>query len=228
MEHNVRSELKRDIQSITAESFGAKESLGVALPMLIMADLLVYPAYRKYGGWIPVWKFLWPALIGIGFALWGLRSFSNVTVRVVIGAIILSMVGMQLLRKWAPEFFGKMVNSHSFGIAAGVSGGVATMMANAAGPIMQLYLLSRRMPKMELIGVGARFFLLVNFLKLPLSAGLELITWETLKWDFIMLPFVALGVLLGKKLLVKVPQKAFEAMVVVFALIAGLRLVVGS
>ncbi|MFT5881567.1 MAG: putative membrane protein YfcA [Crocinitomicaceae bacterium] len=213
---------------LLAENFGAKESLGVALPMLIMADLLVYPAYRKYGSWGPVWKFLWPALIGIGLALWGLKSFSNETVRVVIGSIILGMVGMQLLRKWAPVFFEKMVHSYSFGIAAGVSGGVATMMANAAGPIMQLYLLSRRMPKMELIGVGARFFLLVNILKLPLSAGLDLITWESLKWDFIMLPVVTLGVLIGKKLLVKVPQKAFEAMVVVFALIAGLKLVCGT
>ena len=213
---------------LLAENFGAKQSLGVALPMLIMADLLVYPAYRKYGSWGPVWKFLWPALIGIVLALWGLKSFSDETVRVVIGSIILSMVGMQLLRKWAPVFFEKMVHSHSFGVAAGVSGGVATMMANAAGPIMQLYLLSRRMPKMELIGVGARFFLVVNFLKLPLSAGLDLISWETLKWNFIMLPLVTLGVLIGKKLLVKVPQKAFEAMVVVFALIAGLKLVCGS
>ena len=213
---------------LLAENFGAKESLGVALPMLIMADLLVYPAYRKYGSWRPVWHFLWPALIGIGFALWGLKSFSNETVRLVIGVIILSMVALQLLRKWAPVFFEKMVHSQSFGIAAGVSGGVATMMANAAGPIMQLFLLSRRMPKMELIGVGARFFLLVNFLKLPLSAGLNLITWESLKWDFLMLPFVTLGVVIGKNLLVKVPQKAFEAMVVAFALIAGLKLVCGS
>jgi len=92
---------------LLAENFGAKESLGVALPMLIMADLLVYPAYRKYGSWGPVWKFLWPALIGIGLALWGLKSFSNDTVRIVIGAIILSMVGMQLLRKWAPVFLRK-------------------------------------------------------------------------------------------------------------------------
>ena len=213
---------------LLAENFGAKQSLGVALPMLIMADLLVYPAYRKYGSWGPVWKFLWPALIGIGFAIWGLKSFSNETVRTVIGVIILSMVGMQLLRKWAPVFFEKMVHSHSFGIAAGVSGGVATMMANAAGPIMQLYLLSRRMPKMDLMGVGARFFLLVNLLKLPLSAGLSLMNWQSLKWNFIMFPIVTFGVVLGKKLLVKVPQKAFEAMVVVFALIAGLRLVAGS
>ncbi len=86
---------------LLAENFGAKQSLGVALPMLIMADLLVYPAYRKYGSWGPVWKFLWPALIGIALALWGLKSFSNETVRVVIGSIILSMVGMQLLRKWS-------------------------------------------------------------------------------------------------------------------------------
>ncbi|MFC4992874.1 sulfite exporter TauE/SafE family protein [Rubritalea tangerina] len=212
---------------LLAEHFGAKASLGLALPMMLAADLMVYPLFRKYGSWGPVWKFLWPALIGMGVALWGLSALSNEVVRVMIGWIILGMVAIQSFKKWAPKAFDRMAHSHGFGIGAGVCGGVATMMANAAGPIMQLYLLSKKMPKMELIGVGARFFLLVNLLKMPLNAGLDLISWESLRWNAWMLPAIAIGVLLGKKLLVKVPQRAFEAMVVVFSLIAGLRLAFG-
>ena len=36
---------------VIAELFGAKSSIGVVLPMLIAADLMVFPAYRKYASW---------------------------------------------------------------------------------------------------------------------------------------------------------------------------------
>ncbi|MFC5050380.1 sulfite exporter TauE/SafE family protein [Rubritalea spongiae] len=209
---------------LMTETFGAKEQIGIALPMLIMADMIVYPAFRKYGSWKPVWLLLWPALVGIGLALWVLNTVSNESMRSAIGWIILSMVGMQLVRKWKPELTSKLAHSKGFGVAAGVTGGVATMLANAAGPIMQLYLLSRNMSKMDLIGVGARFFLLVNLIKLPLSAGLSLTTWDTLKWNFAVLPVIVIAVWIGKKLLVKLPQAVFEAMIIVTATVAGVRL----
>ena len=209
---------------LLTESFGAKEQIGIALPMLIVADMIVYPAYRKHGSWKPVWFLLWPALVGIGLAIWVLHTVSDEMMRTAIGCIILAMVGMQLVRKWKPEMISQLAHSRGFGMAAGVSGGVATMLANAAGPIMQLYLLSKNMPKMDLIGVGARFFLLINLLKLPLSAQLELTTWETLKWNVTMVPVIVLAVWIGKKLLVKLPQVVFEWMVIVTALVAGVRL----
>lgn len=212
---------------LMTEAFGAKEQIGIALPMLIMADVIVYPAFRKYGSWKPVWVLLPPALVGIGLALWVLNTVSNETMRSAIGWIILSMVAMQLVRKWKPEVTSKLAHSKGFGVVAGISGGVATMLANAAGPIMQLYLLSKNMAKMDLIGVGARFFLLINLLKLPLSAGLALTTWETLKWNFAMLPVIVLAVWIGKKLLVKLPQVVFEGMIVITAVVAGTRLITG-
>jgi uncharacterized membrane protein YfcA len=105
-----------------------------------------------------------------------------------------------------------------------VLGGFATMLANAAGPVIQLYLMARRIPKMELIGIGARFFLLVNLLKVPLNARLALITQESLMENAKLLPAVALGVFGGRWLIRHVPQAAFEWMIVVFSLLAGLRL----
>ena len=39
---------------IMAELFG-KASVGVLLPMLIVADVSVYPMFRRYSSWRPVW-----------------------------------------------------------------------------------------------------------------------------------------------------------------------------
>jgi uncharacterized membrane protein YfcA len=110
-------------------------------------------------------------------------------------------------------------------MSAGVLGGFATMLANAAGPVIQLYLMARKVPKMELIGIGARFFLLINLIKVPLNARLALITQDSLMENLKLLPAVAVGILGGKWLLRHVPQAAFEWMIVGFSTIAGLRMV---
>jgi len=209
---------------LLADMFGAKESLAVALPMLIVADLIVYPAFRKFGSWKPVFVFLWPALVGVTLAMVVLSEVSNEVMRPVIGGVILLMVSLQLFRSVAPVRFEGLADSRGFGVVAGVSGGVATMLANAAGPVMQLFLLSRRVPKMELIGIGARFFLVINLLKLPLVGGLGLVNVEMLWWNLGMVPVVFLGVMGGKRALGWVSQRVFEWMVVGFALVAGARL----
>ncbi len=209
---------------LLAETFGARESIGIALPMLVMADLVVYPSFREYGNWRSVWQFMWPALIGLALAFVVLQRFSNDSMRMVIGRIIISMVAMQSLRKWFPAGFKRVAHSTSFSVVAGVSGGIATALANAAGPIMQLFLLSREVPKLDMMGVSARFFLVINLIKLPMTASLQLTTWETLRWNLAVLPLIVLGIWLGKKVLHRVPQKAFEVLVVGFALVAGLKL----
>jgi uncharacterized membrane protein YfcA len=100
------------------------------------------------------------------------------------------------------------------------------MLANAAGPVIQLYLMSRRFSKMEMVGIGARLFLLVNILKVPLSAGLSLITPETLLENLKLMPAVVAGIFGGKALLHRVSQRWFDWLVVGFAVLAGVRLLV--
>ena len=209
---------------ILADVFGAKESLGFALPMLIIADLMVYPAFRKYASWKSVWTLTWPALVGMGVGVLVLGSVDNDTMRRIIGAIILLMVSLQALGRFNPEGFYKLACTRKFGFFFGTTGGLATVLANAAGPILQIYMLSRRMEKMELIGVGARFFLVINFMKVPLGAGMNLISPQSLLANLILAPAIALGVFGGKKVLTKIPQKTFEMTVIAFALIAGIKL----
>lgn len=208
-----------------ADLYGAKESVGLALPLLIAADLLAYPAFLRHGSWRPVWRLLGPALVGLGLGWWMLGWIPDEAARRAIGGCVLLMVAIQVTRQWRPAGYGRWVESGGFGLAAGMLGGFATMLANAAGPVIQLYLTARRVPKMELIGIGARFFLLINLLKVPLNARLALITEASLWENARLLPGVVVGVFGGRWLVRHVPQRAFEWMVVVFATAAGLRLV---
>lgn len=211
---------------LLADVYGAKASVGVALPLLIAADLTVYPLFRKFGSWRPVWRLLPPTLGGLLAGWWLLGRIDDETARRVIGGVILAMVLVQSLRRLHPEWFDRLARSAAFGIGAGAAGGIATMLANAAGPVIQLYLVSKRFGKMDLVGVGARFFLLVNLLKVPLSAGLELITPASLVEDLKLLPAVWIGIVAGKAVLRRVPQRLFEWLIIVFAIVAAVRLLV--
>ena len=98
------------------------------------------------------------------------------------------------------------------------------MVANAAGPIFGLYLLSLALPKEQMVGTSAWFFLIVNVLKLPFSASLGLLHAPSLKLDLMLCPLVVLGTLTGRQLLSKIPQKHFETLLLGSAALAALKL----
>ncbi len=212
---------------IMAELFG-KASVGILLPMLIVADVSVYPMFRKYASWGPVWRLLPPALVGMVVGLFLLDWMPEEWAKPVIGTLILMMVALQLLRKFAPEFFNRLAHSGGFGVAAGSFAGIATTIANAAGPVFQLYFLAKRLPKMELIGIGARFFLLINLIKLPFMGGLNFTTPGSLLLNLKLIPMILLGIFFGRHLLQLISQRVFEWMIVGFAILAGGRLLLAG
>jgi len=210
--------------AIFTHLFGAKVQAGLALPLLILADLMVYPAFRRHGSWREVWALLPAALVGLGIGWWLMGHVPEAVARRIIGLSILGLLLLQSMRFWRPGWLERVAGHRAFGTGAGVAAGVTTMMANAAGPVFQLYLLSRRVPKMEMIGIGARFFLLINLIKVPLNRGLGLIDGQTLWTDLLLAPAIVAGILIGKSLLQKVRQRAFEWMVIGFAALAALRM----
>ena len=209
---------------IMAELFG-KASVGVLLPMLIVADVSVYPMFRMHASWTPVWKLVPPAFVGMAIGFFLLDWIPEQLAKPVIGSIILFMVALQLIRQCSNDFFDKLAHSNGFGAAAGSFAGIATTIANAAGPVFQLYFLARRLPKMELIGIGARFFLLINLIKLPFMGGLNFTTSESLQLNVKLVPLILLGVFFGRHLLQLISQRVFEWMIIGFAILAGVRLI---
>lgn len=209
---------------LIAELFGAKSSVGIILPMLIVCDLIVYPIFRKYASWKMVWPLVPVTLASVVGAWLLLDTLNEQTARRVIGIIILFMLALQLVREFRREFLENLPDSRTFRWFSCLLIGVSTMLANAAGPVYSIWALVHRMKKEDFLGVGARFFLLINLFKFPFLGQLELINGESLHLNTLLLPALVTGILLGKRLIHLIPQRTFEILLYGFSALAAIRL----
>ena len=134
------------------------------------------------------------------------------------------MLALQLVSLRLGQALAMLPKSAGFRWGSGMMIGTSTIMANAAGPVFSIYALVEKMTKETFLGLGARCFLLVNILKLPLVANLGLINTESLKIDLFVLPGIFAGIFIGRKVIQVVPQKLFELLLYLFSFVAGLRL----
>lgn len=211
---------------VMAQLFHARESTGVVLPMLICGDILSVIAFHEHARWPIVLRMLPPALIGVvagyGLMFWitDSRIFGP-----IIGWIVLVMVILQAIRRWRPGLFEKVPHSPAFAWSMGLGSGVATMLANGAGPVMSLYFLATGLPKFVLVGTSSWFFLIVNLFKVPFSASLGLIHGSSLLFNLVLVPAIAAGIFTGRALIHRIPQSLFEIFLLIFASLASFRLI---
>lgn len=207
-----------------AETLGAKASTGVVLPLLIAADLMGFWLLRRGGSWRQVWPLAPPAVFGVVMGWWWLDRLDHGWASVVIGWLILGLLAMKLVLDWKREQLADLHRHVAFTWGMGVVAGVATMLANAAGPVMAVYLLAHRQGKADYLGVFTRFFLFINLVKVPFSAQIGLITAPSLWTNLWLVPAVVLGVMVGWRVVRVMSQEVFEWVMFVFALLAALRL----
>ena len=209
-----------------AMAFGAKESTGVILPMLCMADIIAVAYYKRIADWKIVAKLLPTAILGFFLAIGVDNMIPAGQFRQLMGWTLLLALIVML---WS-EIFGKENRwMHKWWYAAifGLLGGFTTMIGNAAGPVMSVYLLSMRKEKMEYIGINAWFFLVVNLLKVPLQAFVwDNITWSSFSLNLLMLPVIGIGAWLGIKIVKLFPEKAFRRFVQVVTIISVILMLI--
>lgn len=208
--------------AIYANFLPAKESTGIILPLLIFADVLAVWLYRRHAVWVHLWRlFPWVAVgVVAGYLVMG--RVDDRQVRHMIGGILVVMVGLHI---WRRRQSAEAV-PHSWWLAGatGVAAGFTTMMANAAGPIMVLYWLALGLPKMEFLGTGAWYFLIINLFKVPFSYELGLITAESVGFNAKLVPAIVAGAFAGKWFVSRINQTWFEILALGLTLVAGVRL----
>lgn len=218
--------------AVFAAVLPARESTGVLLPILIAGDVLAVLIYRRHAHW-PTLLRLFPAVAvgvvaGTAFMMWA----DDAAVRTSIGAILLFMAGVTIWRRRPAATGGEKseesgepsVSGRIKAGSYGVLGGFTTMVANAGGPVMSLYLLSAGFRKLGFLGTSAWFFLIVNTSKVPFSVGLGLIDAQSLLLDACMLLFVLPGAYIGRKCVDRINQKLFEQLVIGATVLGGLQL----
>ena len=204
-------------------------SVGALLPLLICADIMAVWLYRKNPAVHHLWALLPWVLIGMACGAGLILSLPRQWFNPAIGGTVVLMILVHLWRQWRGriEAPGKAV-----GAGVGIVAGTTTTLANAAGPVMNLYLLAQRLPKEEFIAAGAWFFFVVNLMKVPvyialgaIGSGAKLmITSQTLLMDASLVPAVVLGSLIGRRVVPYIPQRTFEAVVILLAAAGAVRL----
>ncbi|MFD8871808.1 sulfite exporter TauE/SafE family protein [Streptomyces sp. NPDC059590] len=228
--------------AIFAAVLPARESTGILLPLLIIGDLFAVYTYRRHADWATLVR-LFPAVAvgvvaGTVFMLWA----DDAAVRVSIGVILLVMATVTLWRRRAAsraageKAAGEKKEATEEGQAQGQSGsrlkagsygvlgGFTTMVANAGGPVMSMYLLSAGFRKLGFLGTSAWFFLIVNVAKVPFSVGLGLIDGRSLLLDAGLALCVIPGAFLGKAIADRINQLLFERLVIAATVVGGAQL----
>lgn len=197
---------------------------GVMLLMICAGDIFAVSHYRRNADWKIVVRLLPYTMLGLALGFVTLRYLNKPEhLRMLIGWIILLLAAIHLVR--VAFFRHAAVPSHwAFSAVVGLTAGFTTQVANAAGPVMALYLLSMKLPKDRYVGTCAWFFMIMNWTKLPVFCFEGRVTSGALLAVLPMLPLILLGAVLGVIFVKRAPQKFFEAVVEVIVIVSAVKL----
>ena len=210
---------------VFATIFGARDSTGIVLPLLIVADIGAVSIFRQHARWDHIRRTLPLAAAGVVLGTLIMMRLDNASFRPLLGGIILILTGLQFVRLRWPDVYGSVPHSRPVAWALGLVAGITTMVANAAGPFVALYCVAVGLPKMEVVGTLAWFFLLINLFKVPFSVWLGVIHGSSLTLDAVLVPAVLAGLLCGRWLIGRISQRVFDGVLLLFAASAALRLI---
>lgn len=212
--------------AIFAAVLPAKQSTGVLLLLLIVADLFAVTMYRRHADWRTLARLAPAVVAGVLVGVVFLFFADDLWVKRSIGVILLAVIAITLLRRR----FGAVVSDagpHRVAAATyGTLGGFTTMVANAAGPVMSMYFLAARFEVKAFLGTAAWFFAIVNLFKVPFSIGIGIVTVPGLLIDLVLVPLVVVAALLGRWLADRMPQSVFEKLVIAFTIVGAVYLLV--
>jgi uncharacterized membrane protein YfcA len=193
----------------------ARASAGWLLPILCTADVFAVVYWRGHAAAGRLFSLAPWVLAGMALAAVALRADERV-LRPLIGSVVLVMLTVHLWRRYVMR--GRAPAPHP--IPYGVAAGFATTIANAAGPVMNLYLLSKRLTKEEFVAMGAWFFFVINLTKVPIYLWHGMITGRSLAFDGLMVPAVVAGAFSGRWIIHRIRADLFEVLVVAMTAVA--------
>ncbi len=206
--------------------FGAKPSTGLMLPILCFADIIGVSYYRRQAEWKYIIRLLPLAIVGFFLALWVDHLIPATEFKHLMGACLAVVMGVMLWSQWKGKE-NLLIDKWWYSPLFGLLGGFTTMIGNAAGPVMAIYLLSIRMPKLAFVGTNAWFFLCVNYLKLPLQIFVwDNINMTTLAIDTCSIPFVLLGAYIGIRLVKYLPERGFRIFTTIVTIFSVLMMLI--
>jgi uncharacterized protein len=203
--------------------YGAKESTGILMPLLLVGDVFAIIYYKRHLQKKHLFKLLPWMVIGVLIGVIGGNFISERLFKYGMASIILFSVA--LMYYWENKK-DKTVPSHwAFGSSMGLLAGFTTMIGNLAGAFSNIYFLALRLSKNNFIGTAAWLFFLINAFKVPFHIW----SWETINSHSILIslklvPFVMIGLIVGVLLVQKIENESYRKLILLFTAIGGIAI----
>ncbi|MFS4468999.1 sulfite exporter TauE/SafE family protein [Maribacter sp. 2210JD10-5] len=204
-----------------ALAFGAKESTGLVVPLLVIADIFAVIYYNRHTQWKYVFKVLPWMIIGIIIGVFIGKDLPEKIFKIGMAIIIMGTVFMMF---WWDRKKSKNVPTHwLFASSVGTLAGITTMVGNLAGAFANIYFLAMRLPKNQFIGTAAWLFLIVNIIKLPFHIfSWNTISADTLLFNLKLIPGIFLGFFVGIRLIKLIKEDFFRKMILVLTAVGAI------
>ncbi|SFT55046.1 hypothetical protein SAMN04489724_1282 [Algoriphagus locisalis] len=197
-----------------AIAFEARQSTGIVLPLLVVADVMAVIYYNRHTQWSYVAKFLPWMIFGILLGSWVGMDLPEQVFKIFM--VILIFLILAFIVWWDQKKVKNVPTHWAFASGVGTLAGFTTMVGNLAGPLSNIYFLAMRLPKNQFIGTAAWLFLIINVFKLPFHFLVwNTISAETLLLDLKLIPGILLGFVLGIKLVKMINEDFFRKMILV-------------
>tara|TARA_R110002074_G_scaffold197610_13_gene364989 strand:+ start:5097 stop:5840 length:744 start_codon:yes stop_codon:yes gene_type:complete len=206
--------------TLMALAFGAKESTGMVVPLLILADIFAVIYYNRHTQWKYVFKVLPWMILGVLIGVVIGKDLPEKFFKIGMSIIIITTVFMMY---WWDRKKIKTVPTHwAFASSIGTIAGITTMVGNLAGAFSNIYFLAMQLPKNHFIGTAAWLFLIMNLIKLPFHFLVwETISLESLSLNLMLIPGIMLGFFIGVKFIKLIKEAFFRKMILVLTAVGA-------
>ncbi len=207
----------------------------IMLPMLCLFDLNAIYHFRVQKDLAKLARLVPFLLIGIaaGSVFWFAAGADDVIryetpLKIFVGAIAILFAVYILARDRILKYMEGYTPGPAMMAAAGISAGITSTIAHAAGPIVGFYMYVQGMNKSLFVGTTAWTFTFINFAKLPTYTFAGLFDRTNLEMALILLPLVPIGSFIGKWLHDRISEALFNMVIMICVLVAGIQLVSGT
>lgn len=200
------------ITPILSQVMPAPQAVGVALPLLMFADVFAVRMYWRKWDMQQIRLLLPMGILGIVAGTIVLAVLASrpddILLRRIIGIFTLSVVIYKFTSDQLKSIHYQPHDWH--GYLAGGAAGFGSALANIGAPPFTAYMLLQNVSPQIFIGTATLFFAIINALKLPgvlLAGVLDLQQLLSIAWS---IPLIPLGVWLGRWLIERINPRAFE------------------
>ena len=203
--------------------YGAKESTGILMPLLICGDILAVIYYKRHVKWIYLIKLLPWMVLGVLVGVVLGKDLPGDLFKSGMAVIIL--ISVVMMYYWERKKDRKVPTHRSFSALMGMMAGFTTMVGNLAGAFSNIYFLAIKLPKNEFIGTAAWLFFIINFFKVPFHIW----SWGTInrasfQISLSLIPAVIAGFCLGIFLVKKINNDKYRQLILLLTGIGGLAI----